>query len=90
VATQHSVPTSPLQHVPAIKSAPQSDRAEERGLELDADTNLPLWDGTRPDYDFMGKGAVPRGANEQPPSKKRGSLSRSDIHQRKKSPPLWK
>jgi hypothetical protein len=25
--------------------------AEDRGLDIGADTNLPLWDGTRPDYD---------------------------------------
>ena len=26
--------------------------AEERGIDLGADANLPLWDGTRPDYDW--------------------------------------
>ena len=26
--------------------------ADERGLDLGADTNTPLWDGTRPDYDW--------------------------------------
>jgi hypothetical protein len=26
--------------------------AGERGLDLGADSNLPLWDGTRPDYDW--------------------------------------
>jgi hypothetical protein len=26
--------------------------ANERGLDLGADTNMPLWDGTRPDYDW--------------------------------------
>jgi hypothetical protein len=26
--------------------------AEERGLDIGAETNLPLWDGTRPDYDW--------------------------------------
>jgi hypothetical protein len=26
--------------------------AEERGVDLGADANLPLWDGTRPDYDW--------------------------------------
>ena len=26
--------------------------ADERGLDLRADTNTPLWDGTRPDYDW--------------------------------------
>jgi hypothetical protein len=26
--------------------------AEERGLDIGAETNVPLWDGTRPDYDW--------------------------------------
>jgi len=26
--------------------------ATDRGLDLGADSNLPLWDGTRPDYDW--------------------------------------
>ena len=26
--------------------------AEARGLDIGADTNMPLWDGTRPDYDW--------------------------------------
>ena len=26
--------------------------AEDRGLDIGADTNMPLWDGTRPDYDW--------------------------------------
>ena len=26
--------------------------AEDRGMDIGADTNLPLWDGTRPDYDW--------------------------------------
>jgi hypothetical protein len=26
--------------------------AEERGLDIAAETNVPLWDGTRPDYDW--------------------------------------
>ena len=25
--------------------------AEQRGLDIGAETNVPLWDGTRPDYD---------------------------------------
>lgn len=29
-----------------------SEWAEERGLDLGGDANLPLWDGTRPDYDW--------------------------------------
>jgi hypothetical protein len=26
--------------------------ADDRNLDLDADTNLPLWDGSRPHYDW--------------------------------------
>ncbi len=26
--------------------------ATDRGLDIGADSNLPLWDGTRPDYDW--------------------------------------
>jgi hypothetical protein len=26
--------------------------ADERGLDLGPDANEPLWDGTRPDYDY--------------------------------------
>ncbi len=26
--------------------------AEERGMDIGADTNMPLWDGTRMDYDW--------------------------------------
>ena len=26
--------------------------AEDRGMDIGADTNMPLWDGTRPDYDW--------------------------------------
>jgi hypothetical protein len=26
--------------------------AEQRGLDLGAETNVPLWDGSRPDYDW--------------------------------------
>jgi hypothetical protein len=26
--------------------------ADDQGLDLGADTNTPLWDGTRPDYDW--------------------------------------
>jgi len=28
------------------------ERAEERGLDIGGETNVPLWDGTRPDYDW--------------------------------------
>ena len=28
------------------------DLATDRGLDLGANSNLPLWDGTRPDYDW--------------------------------------
>jgi hypothetical protein len=32
--------------------------AEERGLDIGAETNVPLWDGTRPDYDWAVAGLV--------------------------------
>jgi hypothetical protein len=32
--------------------------AEERGLDLGPDANLPLWDGTRPDYDLAVAGLL--------------------------------
>jgi hypothetical protein len=32
--------------------------AEERGLDIGAETNIPLWDGTRPDYDWAVAGLV--------------------------------
>jgi hypothetical protein len=32
--------------------------AEERGLDLGPDANLPLWDGTRPDYDLAVSGLM--------------------------------
>jgi hypothetical protein len=35
--------------------------AEDRGLDLGADTNTPLWDGTRPDYDWAVAALMGRG-----------------------------
>jgi len=32
--------------------------ADERGLDLGPDANLPLWDGTRPDYDLAVAGLL--------------------------------
>ncbi len=32
--------------------------ADDRGLDLGPDTNLPLWDGTRPDYDLAVSGLL--------------------------------
>ena len=37
------------------------DWAEERGLDLGPDANLPLWDGTRPDYDLAVAGLLAQG-----------------------------
>jgi len=28
------------------------DRSEERELDIEAETNVPLWDGMRPDYEW--------------------------------------
>jgi hypothetical protein len=46
-----------LPAVPAREAAEDAltflhEWADERGLDLGADTNTPLWDGTRPDYDW--------------------------------------
>jgi hypothetical protein len=46
-----------LPAVPAREAAEDAltflhEWAGERGLDLGADTNTPLWDGTRPDYDW--------------------------------------
>jgi hypothetical protein len=46
--------------VPAVPAREASENAlvylhewaEDRGLDLGADTNTPLWDGIRPDYDW--------------------------------------
>ena len=46
--------------VPAVPASEASDDAvvwvrewaEERSLDIGAETNVPLWDGTRPDYDW--------------------------------------
>jgi len=32
--------------------------ADDHGLDLGPDTNLPLWDGTRPDYDLAVSGLL--------------------------------
>jgi hypothetical protein len=37
------------------------DWAMERGLDLGPDVNLPLWDGTRPDYDLAVAGLLAQG-----------------------------
>jgi hypothetical protein len=37
------------------------DWAEERGLDLGPDANMPLWDGTRPDYDLAVSGLLANG-----------------------------
>jgi len=49
------------QEVPAVPAREASENAlvylhewaEDRGLDLGADTNTPVWDGTRPDYDWV-------------------------------------
>ena len=48
----HELPAVPAQE--ATKDALEflHEWAEDRGLDLGADTNMPLWDGTRPDYDW--------------------------------------
>ena len=36
----------------ALAQIRANEWAENRGREIGADTNMPLWDGTRPDYDW--------------------------------------
>lgn len=54
---------SPVQAVPLRESVPETltwlqEWAEEQGLDLGPDANLPLWDGTRPDYDLAVAGLM--------------------------------
>jgi hypothetical protein len=42
----------PPQHVAEDVLESLHDWAADRGLDLGPDSNLPLWDGTRPDYDW--------------------------------------
>ena len=48
----HEVPAVPSREVSEDALVFLQEWAEERGLDLGAATNLPLWDGTRPDYDW--------------------------------------
>ena len=46
------VPAVPVREVSEDALVYLHEWAEDRGLDLGADTNTPLWDGTRPDYDW--------------------------------------
>jgi hypothetical protein len=46
-----TAPQPPRDSVPERQRASNPEWADERGLDLGPDANLPLWDGTRPDYD---------------------------------------
>jgi hypothetical protein len=48
----NEVPAVPAREVSEDALAFLQEWAEDRGLDLGADTNMPLWDGTRPDYDW--------------------------------------
>jgi len=48
----HELPSVPVQEVSEDALAFLHEWAEDRGLDLGADTNMPLWDGTRPNYDW--------------------------------------
>jgi hypothetical protein len=48
----HELPAVPVQETSEDALAFLHEWAEDRGLDLGADTNTPLWDGTRPDYDW--------------------------------------
>jgi hypothetical protein len=52
------VPVEPPREVAGDTLAWLQDWANERGLDLGPDANLPLWDGTRPDYDVAVAGLL--------------------------------
>jgi hypothetical protein len=47
----HALPATPSREATEDSLAFIHEWAEDRGLDLGADT-MPLWDGTRPDYDW--------------------------------------
>ena len=47
-----ALPVEPARQVVENVLESLHDWATDRGLDLGADSNLPLWDGTRPDYDW--------------------------------------
>ena len=56
-----------VQAVPAREASEDAvvwvrEWAEERGLDIGAETNVPLWDGSRPDYDWAVSALVGAGA----------------------------
>jgi hypothetical protein len=52
------LPAEPPRAVTGDTLAWLQDLAVERGLDLGPDANLPLWDGTRPDYDVAVAGLL--------------------------------
>jgi hypothetical protein len=46
------VPAVPAREASKDALAFLHEWAEDRGLDLGPDANQPLWDGTRPDYDW--------------------------------------
>jgi hypothetical protein len=52
------LPAEPPREVTGDTLAWLQDWANERGLDLGPDANLPLWDGTRPDYDLAVAGLL--------------------------------
>ena len=47
-----ALPLTPAREVGEDSLVHLREWAEERGLDLGGDANMPLWDGTRPDYDW--------------------------------------
>jgi len=47
-----ALPAVPARESPEDALTFLHEWADDRGLDLGADTNTPLWDGTRPDYDW--------------------------------------
>lgn len=56
-----AIATEPRHPVTGDTLAWLQEWAEERGLDLGPDANLPLWDGTRPDYDLAVAGLLAQG-----------------------------
>ena len=48
----HELPAVPAREASEDALGFLHEWAERRGIDLGADTNTPLWDGTRPDYDW--------------------------------------
>ena len=58
----HELPAVPAREASEDAVVWMLEWAEQRGLDIGAETNVPLWDGTRPDYDWAVAALVGAGA----------------------------